>query len=174
MKLFLQRWWPFCWKSTLQAERTAALAREIDLVAAHRETAQKFSAEIEARRIAEQNAEDADRKMTVMQSTFDASMRRLHEPYGQYAASILRQVQERAFVRAYTTKVEVAFANHLPMPRQRNEQSISLVRIGFSAGLASDTPPELVAQDIADLVRAAILRQWREQSLLLNSPARRT
>lgn len=45
-------------------------------------------------------------------------------------------------------------------------RDIEMVRLGLSVGLPPDTPPELVADQIAAKVRQAVMEQWKHQSVL--------
>jgi len=183
--MWIKRIWPFAWKSTVTLlEETLTNMGESYL--RERLDKEKYSERLEEEKLAldstrrdlakvRSELNDANRHMTAMQATFDDMMLAKHEcsdwrrpdlSWYDYCRKVLRVMEGRHAMFAVVSPPDIYIGKDAMFPSYKNV-SVEKVRLGIEIGLSEECPPELIARRVGEQIEAAILKQWREQSILL-------
>lgn len=169
----LRRFWPLV--SRAYCDRLVA-----DLLDRHADElgrlAERMREAERARRLADERADKADARAARMQEAFCERARSFSiwgPEWDDLVGRAIENVRDRRCVRAVFSPVEVeveargpSLGSAFKVEDVRLELLLVSARVGV--GLTKDCPPELVADELARRVRAAVLSQWRDQSILLN------
>ncbi len=184
-KLFarIRRIWPLVTRARLNrvmAVRDKVYAMKDRRAAGQTARAEKAETEAEHARgqcdRAKQEAEENRRHATAMQLRLTELMRAYRTASGSVdfnwellATSIIHQTKDdrTRHIAVFYGKPELKRTPYIHNAHTYTEQPVEMHRFGIEIGMSPDTPPELVAGQIADHVRAFILENWRTQSLLL-------
>lgn len=176
------RRWPWASKARLRRLAAYVMRRRTALVQRHRDALQVA---VNERAVAERQAAFAEtlvrRQHLVLEALVElvgGRERFLWEYAGadrrtglgqvHAARALIHEVDGRmGSVRALAYMTPVAWqAERGPASSPFRHVDIPLHRFAVSIGLSPDTPPEVVAADIAEKVRAAVMEKWAGQSVL--------
>ncbi len=125
---------------------------------------------------AQVEAEENRRQASAMQIRLTELMRvRRHDVgsishgWAELAREVIHQAKDSRtrHIAVFVGKPELKRTPFVHNAHAYTERTVDMHRFSIEIGLSPDTPPELVAGQIADHVRAAVLEQWRSQSILL-------
>lgn len=118
----------------------------------------------------------AEDQMTRMQATFakfmasENDISNYRDRWNAVAIQALLKVEEsQRMIRFAVSEPQIRFDPAGPLATTREHAMLlPMIRFGFQMALSEHTPPELICEYIAQDLKAAILKQWRSQSILLN------
>ncbi len=174
MLRWLKRNWPLMLKSTCedwiddlsQDFAEALVTRNLAEQEAGR-LKEKLGRMTERVYVAEQTADKANLQMGSMQTKFAQVMAaKTHGEWQHYADKAIMAVDGLHGVVQCCVSEPIQFGRAEAIGAVRTT-SVEMARLQIAIGLTKDCPPELVANNIADKVRFAVLQKWRDQSILL-------
>ncbi len=148
--------------------RVSEMRRELDATKVLLQTSNK------ERDVAKLDAKDKTDRMLSMQGRFDGLMKEKldwNNCYHHQSCVWWASLTEKLMYMVDGDQPHVYYQKFFVDKSRCEMKRLDIVRFGLSMTMTEDCPPELVASQMAEQVRVAILEKWQHQSILLDRKA---
>ena len=134
-----------------------------------------FKVKLLGEKLSAEMIDEAKKEAAYVQMRFEKLLGDFYARNPQFGSSaewrgIVKFVQDNLpCMTAYVSDPVIEFGgtSRLDFNSRVRTKRIDMLKFEISIGLSEETPPELVAQQIAERLRLVILKKWQSQSLLL-------